>query len=363
MGADAPHPFEGTPMTPRLLLLSALLALPGSAAGETPPPAPPGPPVEVDIAFADGSNVKAVLLEPALSLSTRYGKLTIPASDVRRVETGMRYPEGVERRVAEAVARLASPEYRDREKAGKELAELRLYAVPALRLAVKGGDPTRRERAGEALRQVTAGLSEAEQTLLRRDEDTVVAAAFTARGRLDGTSLRVRTWQFGEATVRLAEVRELRAAAAGASGAEVTLDGARHARLNWSGWLDTGVDVSPDSPLEVRSTGRLDQWPQEPGQYTCGPGGGQAMAPNAPAAGRGPGGRVAFGPDGQPVGGFRSGAVVGRVGDSGRPFLVGENYKAARAPGAGRLFLLIAPSNWNNDECAGEYKVTVRVGE
>ena len=42
--------------------------------------------------------------------------------------------------------------------------------------------------------------------------------------------------------------------------------------------------------------------------------------------------------------------------------MVGSNFKASKAPGTGRLYLIIAPSNWNNDS-AGSYKVKVKVGD
>jgi hypothetical protein len=40
---------------------------------------------------------------------------------------------------------------------------------------------------------------------------------------------------------------------------------------------------------------------------------------------------------------------------------VGASFKQAGAPASGKLYLIIAPSNWGNDS-AGEYKVTVKSG-
>jgi hypothetical protein len=76
----------------------------------------------------------------------------------------------------------------------------------------------------------------------------------------------------------------------------------------------------------------------------------------------GPGGaRGGFGP-GMVGGQFSSGSVVAKIGQNGTPFVIGESYKQGHAPASGRLYLIIAPSNWNNDS-VGAYKVKVKSGD
>lgn len=60
---------------------------------------------------------------------------------------------------------------------------------------------------------------------------------------------------------------------------------------------------------------------------------------------------------------FPSGALVGRIGPGGPPFPVGPELRMPKAGATGRLFLAIAPSSWNNDDCTGGYKVKVKVGD
>ena len=256
------------------LLLPTLvfgLAL-GAAAAQppTPAPVPPGPATptskaddkaapglpkvpavpEFDVGFVDGSNVKVIVLEAAVAVTTKYGKLTVPLADLKRVELGFRYPEGVEAKLESAVERLAAPAYADREDAAKQVLELKQYAGAILKRAAQDDDAERRRRG-----------------------DTVETADFTVRGRLDSPSFKVRTKQFGEAVVRIAEVRQFRAVAVAAAGGDIALDAALYSKLNWSGWLDTEVDVSANAPLEITCTGTIDQWPQEPGRYMSGPAG------------------------------------------------------------------------------------------
>ena len=65
---------------------------------------PDGPP-EFEAKFADDSVLKVIALESALTVSTKYGKLTVPLADVVRLEVGFRYPEGIEAKVEQAIER------------------------------------------------------------------------------------------------------------------------------------------------------------------------------------------------------------------------------------------------------------------
>lgn len=319
---------------------------------------------EFDVSFADGSNVKATFLEPSIDITTKYGKLTVPCVEMRRVELGFRYPEGVEARVAAAIERLGDPAFERREAAEKELTELKEHVVPLLKKAGADSNAERRRRADDLLKALRPGLPV--DRVNAKDYDSIETAEFTVRGRIDVATLKVRTKQFGEATLKLNEVKQLRAAFSTGGGGEITVDSARYAKLNWSAWLDTGIDANSETGLEVTATGQIDQWPQEPGRYLSGPAGTGAPAPNAPQAiqqGRMINGRQMVGPNGMPAGMLTAGSLVGKVGESGMPFLIGDSYKQPRAPGTGRLFVTIAPSQWNNENCLGEYKVRVKVGE
>jgi hypothetical protein len=316
-------------------------------------------PSEFEIVFTDTSKVRVALLDPEVTIATRYGKLTVPVAEVRRIEPGFRYPEGIETRVEDAIARLASPSFRDREAAEKTLLGFKELAVPALRRTVKGSDPEQVRRAESVLAQLIATLPE--DRVAVKDMDTLRTAEFTVRGRLEQPTIRVRSRQFGDATLRLDQLKSVKALFVGNVNTEFTLEAAKYARPGWATWLDTGVEVSPEARLEIVVVGMIDQWSQTPGQYMAGPNGTQAVAPGAPAVVPAKGGAA---PPGPPGGGkqWQSGSVIGKVGAAGVPFLVGANYREAKAPARGRLYLIIAPSNWNNDS-TGSYKVRVRVGE
>ena len=345
----------------RLVLLAVTAAgLVGVAPAKAPPdnsapktPAADGPP-EFEARFADDSSVRLTVLDPAVAVTTKYGKLTIPVADVKRVDLGFRYPEGVEAKVEAAAADLGSPGFRSREEAEKALVGFGEFAVPAVRRALKSTDPEVVRRAEAVMKRLKDKLPD--EKLEQQDHDVVETTEFTVRGRLDGPGLKTRTRYFGEVTMRLNELRGLKAVGVVAADGKVAIDAARYAKQGWAAWMDTGVDVSADRPLEVTCTGQIDQWSQTPGQYMAGPQGTQAAAPGMPN-GR-PVLAVPAGPGGQFV---RSGAVVGRIGADGAPFYVGASYKAAKAPATGRLYLIIAPSNWGNDSTGG-YEVKIKAG-
>jgi hypothetical protein len=82
--------------------------------------------------------------------------------------------------------------------------------------------------------------------------------------------------------------------------------------------------------------GQVDLWPMGPGQYLASPKGF-----NTPGKG----------------GHFQAGALVGRVGETGKAFLIGERYEGT--PGEeGKLYLQITPSPWNNAS-SGCYRVRI----
>ena len=316
--------------------------------GKADPPAPAvksakDEPLVFELRTLDDTVMKVVLHDTSVTLATKYGKLAIPASEVRRLEFGFRYPEGAEAKIDKAITDLGSADFRAREDAEQTLAEIGHFAIPALRRAVKNADPEVVRRAGAVLKLLEGKLGEGKTEL--RDYDTVETPEFTAKGKLDMTALKVRTKYFGDCTVKLTDIKSFRSVGS-SSQAEFALDAAKYAKMNQADWFETSVEVSSGQQLEVTASGKIDQWPQGPGQYMCEPGG----LPNYGAGGIVPGGMARIGTPGQ---------LVGRIGPSGATFAVGAAYKG-KVNESGKLYLRISPSPWNCDS-TGSYKVKVEV--
>src|SRR5262249_42622864 len=91
-----------------------------------------GKPGEVLAMFHDGTKVRMVIQQDHLDVVTKYGKLTVPTTEIRRVEFGFRVPDDVAKKIEAAIANLGSANFPEREAATKELAALGRLAYPAL---------------------------------------------------------------------------------------------------------------------------------------------------------------------------------------------------------------------------------------
>jgi hypothetical protein len=296
----------------------------------------------VELRLSDDTQLKVVWLDQSLAVSTRYGKLTIPTAEIRRLEFGFRYPDGLEAKIDKAIGELGANEFRDREAAEQFLADSGHYALPNLRRALRSENPEVVRRANSIIKLVEGKLG-SEKTEMR-DYDTIETLEFTLKGRIENSVLKVRTKFFGEATIKLADIRTFRALGAAALG-EFALDAALYAKQNQTNWLETSVEVASGQQLEITASGQIDTWPQAPGQYMVGPAGVVGALGGQPQ-GFGGVARVGF-----------PGQVIARVGANGTPFVVGASFKG-KVTESGRLYLRIAPSQWGNDS-SGNYKIKV----
>jgi hypothetical protein len=291
-----------------------------------------------ELRMTDDTVLKVELLDKSVSLLTKYGKLVIPAAEIRRLEFGFRYPDGAEAKIENAIAELGSPDFKTREKGEKQLIKIGLHAIPNLRKAEKSDNPEVVHRAQEILKSLEGKLEEGKPEL--RNYDVVETPEFTAKGQLLINVLSVRTKHFGETIVKLTDIRSFHAVGH-SSKVEISLDAAKYGKMNQSEWMETAIDLSAGQQLEVAASGQVDQWPQGPGQYMVGP------------EGLANGFRQGMGATGLP------GQVIGRIGASGTPFSIGASYKG-KATESGKLYLRIGASPWNCPS-TGSYKVVVKV--
>ncbi len=338
---------------PRFLALLAIgLVVAPAVAADAPKKGPDQTYYEAK--FADGSVVQLTVQETTVVVATKYGKLTVPLADVKRIEFGFRFPAGMAAKVDAVVADFGSAEFAARDKASKAILTFGEFALPAVKRAMKSDSPEVVRRAQEAMRKLEETLPKA--VLELRDYDVLHTADGPIRGTIEAAGFKAKTKYFGEATLDLADLRDLRPVGAGAN-EEFALDAAKHAKLRWAAWHDTGVEVTADTTLDIAVSGKIDQWPQSPGQYMAGPGGSNGFVAGPDAGGPNPGGPGGF--PGGPGVQYKSGAVYGKVGEKGTPFLIAEAYKG-KPTDRGTLYIIIAPSHWGNENCAGEFAVKLK---
>jgi hypothetical protein len=289
-----------------------------------------------DLTCADTSTVRITLVNETVELETKYGKLTIPAADVQRIEFAFRLPGDVARKITAAVKRLGDSSFEEREAAGKVLREIGLRAYPALEEAARSDDAEVKRLASMLLEEVRAKVSADDLTFPKKDR--IQTAEFTVTGRITSPVLRAKTAYFGEADLKLADLRVFQASGI-ADQNRLTVDAALFGSAA-DQWKETSLSLERGAPLKVVASGQVDLWPQEPGQYVTTPKGGYG---NVRASA------------------FPPGSLVGRVGENGTPFLIGEKYEG-KASASGKLYLHIIPSPWGNAS-TGTYEVKVAVGE
>jgi hypothetical protein len=294
----------------------------------------PGKQAEAEVYFADGSIVRVVLLHETIDVLTKYGKLSIPVRDIRKIDFGVHLSEGVRQRIDEGIKQLGSDTYRQRQDAVRQLIAMGALAYPAVHAASSSSDLEVAKRAQTVLKHLRDKVPP-EQLRLKSD-DFILTAEFPVTGRIMFPVLRARTSYFGDVDLRLAELRTLQLRG-GAGEAEIVVDAGKYGSAP-DQWLDTGFAVDSHAGLVISASGTVDLWPQTPGQYTATPKG--YAQPGPTKAGK-----------------FMSASLLGRIGEAGTPFLIGDHYEGT--PGQeGHLFLHIVPSPWNNAS-TGSYAVKV----
>jgi hypothetical protein len=319
----------------------------------------------VEVRFADDSVVKMNLQTASIEVTTRYGKLAVPVGEIRRIEFGLRIPEETARRIDAAIARLGDTDFKKREAASADLIELRELAYAALQAAAKSDNPEIAKRAKAAIKTIVETVP-AEKLQLPR-HDTIVAVDFTIVGRIETESLKARTPYFGDASLKLSDVRGMRWLGSERD-AKIAVDAARYGAAQ-EAWLDTGIDLRAGGSLQIVASGSVDLRPApgEAGTTLSGPDGTGMRGPRGGGgfAGGGAGG------GGPPGGGGRAmarpfgstsapGALLGRIGETGRIFFIGSRFDGP-VPEDGKLYLRIVPSPVS-PESTGSYDVRVTSG-
>ena len=286
-----------------------------------------------EVRFGDGSIVRMTLLQEHLEVQTKYGKLTIPINEIRRVEFGLHVPPEVNQQITQSIKRLSSDVYKDRDSAGKELVQAGHFAFPSLQRVSKSGDQEVSYRAASVIKQISERV--APELLRLREEDVIHTTEFTVIGRISSQTIKAHSPHFGEVALKLSELRTMQVRQQGGK-QDLVVDAAKHGST-LDQWFDTGITVDAGQRLVLSSEGQVDLWPQGPGQYMTAPKGYNT-------AGKG--------------GQFMAGALVGRIGENGKTFYLGDHFEGNAAE-EGKLYLQIIPSPWNNAS-AGQYRVRIQ---
>ena len=289
-----------------------------------------------EVRFGDGSIVRMTLMQENLEVQTKYGKLAIPLNEIRRIEFGLHVPPEMNQQITQSIKRLASDVYKERDGASKELIQVGHFAFPSLQKASKSGDQEVAYRAVGLIKQISDRVTP--DLLKMREEDVIHTAEFTVIGKISSQTIKAYSPHFGEVSLKLSELRTMHLRQHGGK-QDLIVDAGKHGS-SLEQWCDTGVTVDAGQRIVLTSDGQVDLWPQGPGQYMAAPKGYNT-------AGKG--------------GQFMAGALVGKVGENGKAFYIGDRYDGT-ASEEGKLYLQIVPSPWNNAS-VGQYRVRIQTDQ
>lgn len=289
-------------------------------------------PHQAEVRLGDGSLVRVVILQESLEVMTRYGKLSVPVREIRRIDFGLHVPDTVEKQIDRSIQQLGSQAYREREDAVKLLVHHGSTAYPFLRKVSHSPDAETAQRVATVMKRISDKV--AAEDLRIKDHDVIQTQEFPIIGRVLASTIKAHSSHFGPLDLKLSDLRTLFVRGQNLDN-ELLVDASKHGSAT-DQWLDSGLTVEPGQKLVIVSEGQVDLWPQGPGQYVTTPKG-------YTAAGKG--------------GSFMAGSLVGRIGTNGKVFLVGERFEGQPSE-EGKLFFHIVPSPWNNAS-AGNYRVRI----
>jgi hypothetical protein len=160
--------------------------------------------LRIEAHFRDGSMLKLTVLEERIEMVTPYGRLSIPATDIRHIDFGIRPDAATGKRVEAAIAGLRSPDPREREAATAALLDLGEFAFPALVEAAKSKDAEVAQRAEAILNKLRETIPS--DRLEHPANDVIETADSKFTGRISAEVFKVKTAQFGDQQMKLGDL-------------------------------------------------------------------------------------------------------------------------------------------------------------
>jgi hypothetical protein len=157
----------------------------------------------VEVKLVDDSVLKLTLLDHQVEFLTQYGRLSIPVSEIRRVDLGLRIPDDIAAIIQGAIADLGSPQFRKREEAMAILLKYREKSYGALKQAAKSSDAEVAKRAEELIEKLQSMVPESR--LEMPDYDVIQTDLSKIAGKIMTPTLRARSFTFGDLQLKLAD--------------------------------------------------------------------------------------------------------------------------------------------------------------
>jgi hypothetical protein len=163
----------------------------------------------VEVTLADRSVLRLYLADEIIEIATPHGNLRIPAEDVMRVEFAQRPPPEIAELIDQKLAQLKDGDPDVQKAASAELVAMGEPAYLALSKAANSGDPALAPQAAKVLERLNKALPKQDRATIR-GSDFIVTPDTRVAGQIVNPYLKIRTPQFGDLQLKLADARSLR---------------------------------------------------------------------------------------------------------------------------------------------------------
>lgn len=332
---EAPEPAVDDPAKPEEETTST----------DTPPAKPEAektPPGTLRFHLMDGSIITGKLATDTLPIKTEFGNLVVPVTKIVSMAPGLESHPKLDDRIQELIQKLGSPDSKTRDQSQAELISFGKGLIPELQRFADDPDAERKVRIGAIIEEFYAqddpfmGDGGPSVSLVRLD--TIVTAQFTVAGNIQQDTFNIHS-KFGKLVVKLEDIKAAERLTSEQPEVRRSVDvmGSNMADRNYK---NTGIRLNRGDRIMISADGQITMSPWGSNQISTPDG-----APNC----------------GNYQGNIPMGALVGRVGEKGAPFLVGSK-KSFVAQKSGTLYLGFAmQQNWANYQFPGKYEARIRV--
>jgi len=282
----------------------------------------PSPPM---FHMRDGTRLAGIPEGEGVKVKTAYGTLTVPMRELVRIRFCSSVDSNLSEKIAGLIQQLGHEEFDLREEATEKLTAIGLPALKALEKAQQSEDEEIKARAEKLVAQLEGNVEEPDEDELHLiplegEEDEVETAEFTIKGRIEEQSFMVKT-RYGSLGFKRADILSIVFQEPLVTRLSFDVPGATLAEKN--SWFDSQADLAEGEEFRLKASGILTLATHN--GTKCGPDGTRSIKRIPPPAFKE----------------FPTGSLVGKIGKTGKPFLVGTDYDGV-VEKKGRLFLGIS---------------------
>ena len=283
----------------------------------------PAPPM---FHMRDGTRLAGIPAKDSIKVKTAYGLLTVPMRELIKVRFCSSIDSGLSEKIAKLIQQLGHEEFDLREEASEQLSAIGIPALKALEEAQKSEDEEIKSRAEKISVKLEDNFEEPHEDELHLiplegEEDEVETAEFTIKGQIEEQSFLAKT-RYGSLEFKRADILSIVFQEPLVTRLSFEVPGSTLAE-NGS-WFDSQADLGDGEEFKLKASGTITL--ASFNATKCGPEGTQAIKRGTVSSS---------------FKNFPTGSLLGKIGKSGKPFLVGSEYEGV-VEKKGRLFLGIA---------------------